>query len=236
MHWRSVEWFYTVHCGNLPLLVVPICLWGDTTHIDSAGRFKLEPWSFCPLTFKQNVRHNHDFWGMLGFVKNLNATAAQKRMHKKGDTMRMHHKQLSVTLESLHDCEERLKNVPLPLGPNKCQAFDIACLVSCIIADTEGADRMCGRCGSHQLDIKRHCQMCDVNADNLDNERCRCTYLKFCDLHQIAMHGTEQECKEHSQHQVFNTFYHVSFGGQPHGLLGCTPPDILHVIRKGIVE
>ena len=145
---------HTMHCGNLPLLVVPICLWGDTMHIDSAGRFKLEPWSFCPLMFKQNVRHNHDFWGMLGFVKNLNATTAQKRMHKKGDTMRMHHKQLSVTLESLHNCEERLKNVPLPLGPNECQAFDIACLVLHIIGDTEGADRMCGRCGSHQLDIK----------------------------------------------------------------------------------
>ena len=106
------------------------------------------------MTFKQNVRRNHDFWGMLGFVKNLNAITAQKHMHKKGDTMRMYHKQLSVTLESLHNCEERLKNVPLPLGPNKHQAFDIACLESCIISDTEGADRTCGRCGSYQLDIE----------------------------------------------------------------------------------
>ena len=227
---------HTMHCGNLPLLVVPICLWGDTTHIDSAGRFKLEPWSFCPLIFKQNVRRNHDFWGMLGFVKNLNTTTAQKRMHKKGDTMRMYHKQLSVILESLHNCEERLKNVPLPLGPNKYQAFDIVCSVLYIIADTEGADKICGRYGSHHLDVKRHCRMCDVNAVDLDNERCKYTYLKFCDLHQIAMHGTEQERKEHSQHKVFNAFYHVSFGGQPNGLLGCTPPDILHVIRKGIVE
>ena len=92
--------------------------------------------------------------GHARFVKNLNATAAQKRMHKKGDTMHMCHKQSSVTLESLHNCEERLKNVPLPLGLNECQAFDIACLVSHVIADTEGADGMCGRRGSHQLDVK----------------------------------------------------------------------------------
>jgi len=29
--------------GDLPLLIVPICLWGDATHIDTYGRFKLEP-------------------------------------------------------------------------------------------------------------------------------------------------------------------------------------------------
>ena len=43
------------HDGNRPLLVVPICLWGDTTHIDSGSRFKLEPWSFTPLIFKEKV-------------------------------------------------------------------------------------------------------------------------------------------------------------------------------------
>ena len=41
------------HTGTLPLLVVPICLWGDATHIDTYGRFKLEPWSFSPLIFKE---------------------------------------------------------------------------------------------------------------------------------------------------------------------------------------
>ena len=29
------------HTSERPLLVVPICLWGDATHIDTAGRFKL---------------------------------------------------------------------------------------------------------------------------------------------------------------------------------------------------
>ena len=59
------------HDSNLPLLVIPICLWGDATHIDTFGRFKLEPWSFSPLIFKEKVRRNKKFWGMLGYVKNL---------------------------------------------------------------------------------------------------------------------------------------------------------------------
>ena len=44
---------HTNHTGNLPLLVVPICLWGDATHIDTSGRFKLEPRSFSSLIFKE---------------------------------------------------------------------------------------------------------------------------------------------------------------------------------------
>ena len=46
------------HTGTLPLLVILICLWRDTVHIDTAGRFKLEPLSFCPLIFKKEVRWN----------------------------------------------------------------------------------------------------------------------------------------------------------------------------------
>ena len=48
--------------GNGLLLVVPICLWGDATHIDTAGLFKLEPWSFSPLIFKEKLCRNNQFW------------------------------------------------------------------------------------------------------------------------------------------------------------------------------
>ena len=62
------------HTGNLPLLVIPICLWSDATFTDTAGRFKLERLSFSPLIFKEEVRHNKHFWGMLGYVKHLKNT------------------------------------------------------------------------------------------------------------------------------------------------------------------
>ena len=59
------------HNSELPLIVIPICLWGDATHIDTHGRFKLEPWSFSPLTFNEKRRRNKKAWGMLGYVKVL---------------------------------------------------------------------------------------------------------------------------------------------------------------------
>ena len=44
------------HKIDLPLLVIPIFLWGDATHIDTYGRFKMKPWSFSPLVFNEKVR------------------------------------------------------------------------------------------------------------------------------------------------------------------------------------
>ena len=34
--------------------------------------------------------------------------------------------------------------------------------------------------------------MCDVNSKNLDNEKYKFKYLKFCDMHQIAMQGFDE--------------------------------------------
>ena len=59
---------------------------GDATLIDTASRFKLEPWSFTPLIFKDQVRRKKEFWGMLGFIKHLKESTAQKKTLKQGDT------------------------------------------------------------------------------------------------------------------------------------------------------
>ena len=227
---------HAAHTGMLPLLVIPICIWGDATHIDTYGRFKLEPWSFSPLIFKEKARRHMKFWGMLGYVKHLKTTSAQRKKLKKGETMRMYHRQLSAILSSLETCKEKLQNIPIPFKDNTIQHFDIVCPLLYVIADTEGADKICGRYGSHNLAIQRHCRMCDVNSDNLDNENHECNYLYFDDMNHIAINGTEEERKQYSQHQVLNAFQKIDFGGQKYGLLSCTPPDILHVIRKGIVE
>ena len=34
---------HDIHTGERPFLVVPICMWGDATQIDTGSRFKLEP-------------------------------------------------------------------------------------------------------------------------------------------------------------------------------------------------
>jgi len=188
------------------------------------------------LIFKEKVRRDNKFWGMLGYVKHLKTTTAQKQKMKKGDTMRMYHRQLSAILDSLIKSNDKLQNISISFDQQEAKHYNIACPVLYIIADTEGADKICGRYGSHQLEVQRHCRMCDVNSKNLDNEKYTCKYLCFNDMHEIAMNGTKKQSKKYSQHQVYNAFMKVDFGNQQYGLLHCTPPDILHVVRKGIVE
>ena len=133
------------HASNRPLLVVPICLWGDATHIDIAGRFKLEPWSFSPLIFKEKVRRNKNFWGMLGYIKHLKTTTALNKKLKKGDTNKFYHKQLSAMLESFINSEDHLKNIAISFDNKLIKYYDITCPVLYIIADTEGADKSYSR-------------------------------------------------------------------------------------------
>ena len=140
------------HDGNKPLFVIPICIWCDATHIDNASKFKLEPVSFSPLIFKETARRDRRFWGMLGYIKQLKNTSAQKRGLKKGDPVRFYHKQLTPILKSLVDSREKLKNVAIQFENNKIHYFDISCPVMYIIADTEGADKLCGRYACHTID------------------------------------------------------------------------------------
>ena len=55
-------------------------------------------------------------------------------------------------------------------------------------------------------------------------------------MHHIALHGSVEQRVQYLQHDITNAFHNINFGGQEHGILFATPPDILHVVRKGIVE
>ena len=158
----------------------------------------------------------------------------ERRYHanvSQGDTMQMYHKQLSAILAALATHTDKLKNDAISFT-NKVQYFDIVCPILYIIADTEGADKFCRRYGSHNLKIQQHCRMCDLDSANLDNKEYNCTYLRFSNMHSIAMSGTDEQRQMYSQHEVTNAFYNINFGGQEYGLLRYTPPDILHVVRK----
>lgn len=46
---------YNRHTSDFPLLIVIIIIWIDAIHIDTYGRFKLEPISFTLLIFKEST-------------------------------------------------------------------------------------------------------------------------------------------------------------------------------------
>ena len=133
------------HHGNNPLLFVPICAWGDATHIDQQSKFKLEPWSFSPLIFTEKACCNHEFWGTLGYINNLRFSMAQKRLHQSGTADCIYHQQIQTILESFKSSQMQLNGVNIPIGQNCFVTVDIICSLLYMISDTEGADKMCGK-------------------------------------------------------------------------------------------
>lgn len=119
-----------------------------------------------------------------------------KKCFKRGDRKCMHHERLLEILASLTRYEHKLKNIAILFGKNNNIKYsDIACSILYIIADTEGTDKTYGQYGCPNLKVSRHCRMCDVDSKNLDNGNYHCTYLKFSNMHYIALHGTEDERK-----------------------------------------
>ena len=224
------------NAGIRSLFVVPICCWGDATHIDQHGRFKLEPWSFTPLIFKEKVRRKADFWRVLGYVNMLKYSKAERQKLKKGQSCRMYHKQLQTILQHISASSDRLKNVTLPIGPNRNLRVDVVCPLLYVIADTEGADKICGRYVCYSRSIARRCRVCNVMADDLSNPDCNYDTNDSCALTATQKNGSKEDCQNLSMHQVDNAFGSINMGGPSNGIFTATPPDMLHVVRKGVME
>lgn len=78
----------------------------------------------------------------------------------------MHHKQLNVIFSHLKESRHQLKNVTLPLGPNRNLKVDVVCPVLHVIADTEGADKMCGWHLCYSRAMSKRCQACDISKEH----------------------------------------------------------------------
>ena len=218
------------------LFVVPICCWGDATHIDQNGRFKLEPWSFTPLIFTEKARRKADFWRVLGYANVLKCTKAERQKLKKGQSCRMYHKQLQTILHHINASSDRLRNVTLPIGPNRSLRVDIVCPLLYVISDTEGADKICGRYVCYSRSIARRCRVCNVLDDDLSNPDCSYNTNDSVSLIATQQHGSKEDCRNLSVHQVDNAFCSINMGGPSNGIFTATPPDMLHVVRKGMME
>ena len=82
------------------------------------------------MIFKEKVRRDNKFWGMLGYVKHLKTTSAQKQKMKKGDTMRMYHRQLSVILDSLIKSNDKIQTVSISFDK---KSLTLQYCLSCIV-------------------------------------------------------------------------------------------------------
>jgi hypothetical protein len=217
-------------------ILVPICLFIDSTVLSQSGSLSLEPVLFSLMIHNRETRKRSDAWLPLGYIHDPTSIPG-KKYRSTEERYADYHFMLSVILEGLIELvDERnqgfdwcFKKVP---GTHKKQSRRLHFRLAFIIGDTKGHDILCGRMGSHNL-TPGLCRDCDMRTEFADNPGIPCFFLKQKELRQ----KNDGELKEMSFYRIpFFTFDALDFGASPYGINCATAIDIIHGILIGMME
>jgi hypothetical protein len=105
--------------------------------------------------------------------------------------------------------------------------------IALVVGDCEGPDKLCGRYGSHSVNVQLVCRDCDCPSAQSDNPSYVCRPLLQHTLHVAAQNNTSSI---YSHHDIQNAFHSLCFGGDVQGIHGCTPPETLHLYQQGLYK
>ena len=92
------------------------------------------------------------------------------------------------------------------------------------------------RKGGHALTMKGLCRDCNISPEDGDNtcidRPLLCQYITKNDIE----NRTKDELDKISYLQIDNCFSNLSFGGDPRGIYGGTPAEILHAVLLGLCD
>ena len=250
MYYPSDGWLGECHSGSVYRelytrhihdesreLLCSIIAYVDKTNMGAGSRFSLEPFLFTTSLFTEEARRSHKHWRAFGYVHDcVSSTAFKKSTLEPGDSIRIYHQQLKVLLETYATSTTRLKNVILPIGPQREMMVDIICPLMYIICDNEEAEKLAGHYNSRTSGVRKHSRCCNVSFDDLDNPDHVCIFDAWDDIDAISLFGTDDDRRLMSVHEVENAFKQLTLSDVVRGILGILLPDTLHVYNKGPIE
>ena len=105
--------------------------------------------------------------------------------------------------------------------------------IALVVGDCEGHNKLCGRYGSHSLNVQLVCRNCNCPTAQADNPSIVCQPLNQALFEEAFANGTSSEL---SHHDIENAFHLLCFGSDPRGIHGCTPPETLHLYQQGLYK
>jgi hypothetical protein len=258
---NSAYWYGQAydHCikDDMNEMLFPIIMYIDKTGTDALQRHALEPLLFTTSVISWKRRQDIKSWRPLGFVPDLCGTSsATKQVESRGCSVRNYHKCLRTILESFVNAQKDGLVVELRLG-NTVKLVRLRIPLAFIINDGKSGDAICGRYGQYATGrISRHCytEVCDC-----DDGTHYCEYILHGDIKDMVSkaHCMEDEADDSAegaitnnnarrqaksyldeikQHEVRNAFDDVCFGGDPRGIFGATPTDLMHAFQEGVLK
>jgi hypothetical protein len=154
---------------------------------------------------------------------------------QKGDGVRHYHEQLAALLEGLIAVQVKGMTFPFRLKEGEPPRWmSVKIPVALIIGDTKGSDIFAGKYGSHNSG--RISRACDCDFDDADDPFINCVPNVASAIQATIHDGDAVSLREMSQHAINNAFSPVHFGGQPSGVHGCTPMDLMHSLQHGLMK
>jgi len=218
--------------------VCPLILYIDKTFIDPIkSRFNLEPFNFTLAIFNRECRMQFPFWRTLGYIPE--SPKCSEKTPSPGVKARNYHTMLEFVLKGIleiHANPSILDSFPLRIG-NFVKKVNLRVPIAFIIADTQGADKLCGRYLVYKDNVHRLHRSCKcIPSDATDTEN-KCEWVDMDEMMNVIERGDKDELLNYSQHHIpLHAFRNIDFGSNRHGIYGATPNDVLHGMKLGIIK
>ena len=258
---NTAKWWHDTELNNPSFCeenhyLAPVILFDDATQCDALGWLKAHPILMSFGNINGMKCHSSSAWFLLGIVPPYPKTAQEwkadsQNINLKEDYLKYYHHCLKCILHNFISVSKNSNGVRMYVyGKGEITLhFELAF----VIGDTEGQDRMCSHYGGYSSDLC-HCMMhdCNIPASQGDDLSFECSFTRVDEIVPIVCHSmtviqpdnrvyggvtaARTAAANLSQHLVESVYFGVSFGGDPHGIFGSTPVEILHFFYKGIMQ
>ena len=236
--WWHKETQAEICCSDNHILL-PVILFIDGATIDKMGKLQVEPISFTLGILNRETRKRAEAWRTLGYIEdfdNVLTTNEDELKTKKvpsSTKLQDYHAIIDHILRDFHDLQGKHGGFKWKLNwKNRVYEVVFKIAVQVVIGDCKGNDSLCGRYGSHSLQVKRLCRDCKVLTTEGDDTMHVCRWIKKTDL----QGATKQQAQDLSFHHINNAFNDIYMGSRNLGITECTPPEPLHGFKMGLCK
>jgi hypothetical protein len=150
-----------------------------------------------------------------------------------------YHIMLKHLLKGIHEVQSdvsKRQNYPLKIGYHY-KYVTLHTPIAFIIADTQGADKLCGRYLSYSTAVSRIHRTCKCTTELAADVTQQCAWVTMQEMMDVIHRNDKDLLMQYSQQYIPNhAFDGVDFGPNSGGIYGATPSDILHGIKLGIIH
>ena len=217
------------YCGDdstaFPLGLV--CFY-DKTHTDVFGSLACAPFICIPSFLNRQSRNDDTNYMVLGYIPNLGLGKSKSNTQTSTQKLQDEHNCLLLVTNQIKQINREGGFWTEILGRRVC----VKVWIHFIAGDTSGHNNLVGHMnGGRPKFIYRDCR-CLANELALPYPKCQLITLKDQEDARRTFDGLNALCKK----DIKNAFDEVPLADDVHGLLGCVPPEMLHVSGTGLLK